>query len=829
MSNPRHTRLRSSLILLLALLLTGCNASKLEAGQPAHTGDLLLAPENAIGQTFSARFDGLEGLVVLLKPLDEAAPSATGKVIFQLHTSPDDPAVLRQVELPVSAVDHPGAYRFDFAPLPRSSGQDYYALLRLPGEGQIEVGTAGPEAYTRGGLYQAGLAIPLQMTFGVRYNAATLAVGLLREGLGWLGRLLAGAFLFALPGWALLDGLLPGWKRLWWMERLGLSVGLSLGIYPILILWTHLIGLNLGPAYAWGPPLAGLGWLIWRSRDALRRRPVLRQPSLNALADGAPDLLLALIIGLGFAARLWVIRGLDFPLWGDSYQHTLMAQLLVDHNGLFDSWQPYADLTTFTYHFGFHSAAAVFHWITGLDMRQSVLWSGQILNELAVLALIPLALRLHRSRWTAVAVALCGGLLFLTPMAYTNWGRYTQLAGQIILPVFVYLVWEELEQPAAALRPLVLGWIALGGLALTHYRVLVFGLTFYLVIFAAGLARRSPDQPPLLAQVWRVIASGIGGGLIFLPWFIHVFAGQLIGQITSYLGRPAPATAPAEAENLLAAGANYLAPLAGVALLLALGWGLWRHERRTLLILVWWISNTLATNPHWLQLSGTGAINNFTLAIASYIPGSLGLGAAAGWLAESLQAAWVRRARWPGWLGRAGQVGLVLGLAGLSLWCARQRTIDIHPDQYSLATRADQRAARWIDANLPAGSVFLVNSFFAYNNTSVVGSDGGWWLPLAARRRTTLPPLTYASEQGPRPDYHAWINELTAAIDSQGVDSALVQKMLVERGVTHVYLGQQQGRVNNPPGGIQPELLYASRNFRLVYRQDQVYIFEFKP
>lgn len=828
MRDPHRPYLRLGVILLLTLLvaglLAGCSASKLEAGQPAHTGDLLLAPENALGQTFTARFDGLEGLVVLLKPLDETALPTQGKVVLQLHASPDDPAVLRSAELPLAAIVKPDAYRFDFPPMPDSNGRDYYALLRLPGEGQIEVGTAGPETYTRGGLYQAGLAIPLQMTFGVRYDAVTLAGGLLREGLGWLGLLLAGAFLFVPPGWALLNGLLPGWERLAWIERLGLSIGLSLAVYPVLILWTHLIGLNLGPVYAWGPPLAGLGWLGWRNRATLRRRPTIHWPGVGALAAHASDLLLLFVIGLGFAVRLWVVRGLDFPMWGDSYQHTLMAQLLVDHKGLFDSWQPYAELTTFTYHFGFHTMAALFHWVTGMEMRQSVLWSGQILNELAVITLIPLALRLHRSRWTALAVALCGGLFFLTPMAYTNWGRYTQLAGQTILPVVIYLVWDELERPAASLRPLILGWIALGGLALTHYRVLAFGLTFYIVMLLVGLARR-----PLLAQVKRILGSGIGGGLIFLPWFIHVFAGQLIGQLASYLGRPPAAAGPAEAETLLAAGANYLAPLAWFLIVLALGWSLWRHERRVLVVLGWWFCNLLVTNPHWLQLSGAGAINNFTLAIASYIPACLLLGPAAGWLVDSLRQVGARRARRPAWLFRAAQVGLAVGVIGLSLWSARQRMFDIHPDQYSLATRADQRAARWIDANLPAESVFLVNSFFAYNNTSVVGADGGWWLPLIAGRRTTLPPLTYASEQGPRPDYHAWVNELSAAIDSQGVDSALVQTMLVERGVTHVYLGQQQGSVNNPAGGIHPELLYASRSFHLVYRQDQVYIFAFTP
>jgi hypothetical protein len=60
-----------------------------------------------------------------------------------------------------------------------------------------------------------------------------------------------------------------------------------------------------------------------------------------------------LIVGLIVLTRFWPIRTLDTPMWGDSYQHSLIAQLLVDNLGLFQSWEPYADLLSFTYHYGF--------------------------------------------------------------------------------------------------------------------------------------------------------------------------------------------------------------------------------------------------------------------------------------------------------------------------------------------------------------------------------------------------------------------------------------------------------------------------------------------
>jgi len=96
-----------------------------------------------------------------------------------------------------------------------------------------------------------------------------------------------------------------------------------------------------------------------------------------------------------------------------------------------------------------------------------------------------------------------------------------------------------------------------------------------------------------------------------------------------------------------------------------------------------------------------------------------------------------------------------------------------------------------------------------------------------ARRQTTLPPLNYGSERGPRPDYVHWINALTTEIQNKGIAHPDVLALLRARGVTHVYVGQRQGRVNyGGPHVLEPEQLLASPNFRPVYHQDRVWVFE---
>jgi hypothetical protein len=47
--------------------------------------------------------------------------------------------------------------------------------------------------------------------------------------------------------------------------------------------------------------------------------------------------------------------------------------------------------------------------------------------------------------------------------------------------------------------------------------------------------------------------------------------------------------------------------------------------------------------------------------------------------------------------------------------------------------------------------------------------------------------------------------------------------------VSHVYIGQQHGKVNSSEGGLNLEELLSSPHFRPVYHQDRVWIFEIIP
>lgn len=785
---------------------------------------LTLESSGSLGQTFVARYDGLQGIVLYL------APNQAGGVLeLHLRSNPNDTTDLAAAVLPLDQVIEQGHYYLSFEPQSASQGKDYFILLKITGQGSARVGYAVGSTYYSGALYQDKQSRDDQLTFHLVYDRRLAYLGLVRQGLDWLGRLAVSAFLFILPGWALFSLLWAGWQERHWAEKLALASGLSLAIYPLLILWSNLVGLRLGAAYAWGPALIALLAMLWHQRGRVvhlpsRFRSINLQPRqfLSSMMKPALWLELALIgvLSLLVFSRFWGVRSLDVPLGSDSLHHTMIVQLLLDHNGLFDSWQPYAELTTMNYHYGFHSAAAVYQWITGAPAEQAVLWTGQILNILAILALYPLARKIGGGIWAGLAAIVLAGLLFDLPMVYTNWGRYTQLAGQVIMPAAIYLIWELLEGDQINRRWLILAWMLLGGLALTHYRVLLIGLLFIPALWLWELKHKS-----LKAMLARIFRLGLGSGMLFLPWLVRSAQGKIMDLFFGMLSTPASAV-PKIQQTLETSSVllNYLPGWAWALLPFALAIGLWRRNRALALVCTWWFIILAAANPGWFRLPGQGVVSSSTVMIAIYMPAAWVLGNLSGtlfrpdWIAQK----WFEITKRP-----LFTLALLVALLGVSAWGARARLYDLRPDQSMYAAYPDIKAAQWIRLNAPQEAKFLVNGGFPFGPDWCLGSDGGWWLPLLAQRAVTLPPMVYTMEIGPRPDYYLWVNELPHQIQAKGLTNPEVLTMMKERGVTHYYIGQRHGDpvLYNAALIAIPDLL-ADPHYHLVYHQDRVWIFE---
>jgi hypothetical protein len=800
-----NNRLLAPLILML-IILAGCTPIVGKDQGNFSSAKIPLTAGQTIGQTFVPKNNGLNGIKVHL----QTDSGTLGYLQLYLRSEPDSELDLASTHISILTQQEPGIYHFEFQPQSDTQQEYYYLFWEFVGVGTVQFGGAGEGTYLDGALHRNHQPVDQQLAFSLTYEPKLAIWGWTKETIHWLGILSVGIFLFVLPGFALLTLRWKPANESNLFTRICIGTGISLAIYPILFLWTDLLGIHMGALYAWLPPIAGLVILLLKSQDW--RRPYLMKDRISVWIKSGkaiPDLSLFVVVSTIFLIRFISIRSIELPMWGDSLQHSMIAQLLVNNRGLFNSWEPFAEAQSFTYHFGFHSFVAVFHWITGTAMPQATLWVGQLLNVFAILSLYPLAQRLGKVHWVGVITLLIAGLFSPMPMTYVNWGRYTQLAGQVVLPIAVYLAWEILDNSDKNWNKLLLGWLLWAGLALTHYRVLIMGVCFIPIVFIFSIKRTH-----FKALTQNLLLLSLISMLLFLPWFFRILSGQMFDVLQVQTANPAnPDSGVIRQFDTIGEISRYLPHYLWILSMLAVLWAILKRARPTLFVTLWWLLILLAANPHWAGVPGTGALRNFTVFIAAYIPTSLVISFV---LSRPLQKT-----------SLLISTLILIAMFTLSIFGAIQRSKDVSETQHALITHPDIRAMEWIREQIPSNSNFFVNSFYAYGVDAIVGSDGGWWIPNLTKNSINIPPLISMIEEIPSTDYMQEFNSLTLNLQKFGLVSDEFLTELEDKGFRYIYVGQRQGRVNY--GGehiLDPHVMLDSPFFRLLYHEDRVWIFE---
>jgi hypothetical protein len=439
-----------------------------------------------------------------------------------------------------------------------------------------------------------------------------------------------------------------------------------------------------------------------------------------------------------------------------------------------------------------------------------------LLNALAAFCIYPLAVRLTQNRWTGLVAVLTAAVLSPMPGFYVNWGRYTQLAGQVILPVALWLTWEMADYPQLNWRRLSLALIAVAGLALTHYRVLLFYIAIlpaWWLVYGILAPERRPNWLHSLARLALLGACALAA---ISPWIANVVSSRLAQQQMSIAAHGDPRDLVRNEYNRFQNVRNVLpAPMLG-AVGLGLVFGFVRRRPLALFAGLWTVALFILANPDLLQLPGYGVVNNFTALISLYIPASILVGYGLVSVAQYGRGYW-RAAPWA--------IGVLVACA--SLWAARIQVQMVDAATFMLVTPVDGRAMTWIRTNTPSDARFLVNGAFAYGGVGVVGTDAGWWIPLLAGRENTIPPLTYVSETPLSPDYPRQVHDLMAQLEAADLATPQGWTLLKQYGITHIYIGQQEGRVWSPgPPLLSARALANVPYYEPVYHEDRVWIFE---
>ena len=617
-----------------------------------------------------------------------------------------------------------------------------------------------------------------------------------------------------------------------WLVALALQIGLGMAWWPLLLLWSSTLGL------VWSQPVArvailalllgGAVALLWVSRQAWQRR-------LHSLAHQAIYLTVwSCVAVLAIATRLLQIRSLALPAWVDSVHHVALVRLIVAQGRLPATLDPFVPGGALTYHWGFHAAAAWLAWLLGTTdafaIADLVLQVGQVVNVLAVLMLYAAARVLFASRRAGLLAAVSAACITWFPAYFVTWGRYTHLAGVLLLLAALIGLWQLRHH---------LRWghgtqaaILIAGLALVHVRLAFFGGVAVAILVLLLAAQRA----------WRVLAawaaSAAAALLLTLPWWLQLLqspaARGLAGAAPADAGWSAVSTldwnliwAPRGALSLAAAtaGLSSLLPapsgaqgppllglflLAGAGGLIAWSWPRPRLRRLTqdtwlrwLLVLVWAAALAVLLQLDRLGLPPLRISHVNAGAMTLFVPIALAGGGLLAWalglLAPPRLAPYL-----------AGTVVLVLGI-----WGARGMTNIVNPATI-LATGADRAALAWIRAETPASARFAVNAW-AWTPGTYAGSDGGYWIPVLADRASILPPLIYSTTLPPAAVDAA--NDVLAGLDgATNLDDPALQAQLRAAGVTHLYLGARGG-------SLRADELDTRAYARLLYREDGVSIY----
>lgn len=818
----------------LALALGSCGGTRVEQQVPLGAASFRpLAADTQLGQTFVVHHDGLAGVAVFLRPDTPGAGTLRAELLPARGAPP-----VATASLAVAAVNEPRPYELVFAEPLASRQRDYFLVLQIEGEGMLQLAVMPGTSYRDGSLYLGAEPIDGQLVHGQIFATGPRLLGFLQRLVTYGGLLLAAAALLLLPGLGLLAALgLPGVQRTTG-EWVALAVGVSLALLPVVLVWARVAGLQLGPWNAWlpivvGAVLVGLRFLVTRRRlqqaQTMADNPgQLRQEQPAAVGWRFELGLLGLVLVI-LLVRLVVVGSLEAPMWGDSYQHAMITQLILDNNGIFSSWAPYEPYETLTVQFGFSAFAAVLAWVTGLDAVDATLTAGQILNAAAALVLYPFALRLaNGNRWAGVVAVSVAGLLTPLPGVYVNWGRYAQLSGQVVLPIAMTLTWDFVAAERRSWRPALLLGLVVAGMALCYYRMAFFYAAFVavLLVFWAVPTWRLRWRQWLAGLAWLGLA-GASTVLFFAPWAINVATSQLAAT----MGEAAVLGTPLEYIRSDYAAWRLFGDYMPFALLIAAAaavvWALFRRAWMLPGLALWTalLAGYMATSL--FGVPGAVMLQSFSVMIATYIPVAL----ACGWLAAALQERIVGAASSPRVaqpLRRAAPAALPLVLVVLAGWGAVQQLRIVDP-MHILVTRPDVKAMRWIAASTPPDARFLVQGFDVYGGTTVVGADGGWWIPLLAGRANTMPPQYALANERPEPlNYTQRLVELVHTLKATPPSTEAGLRTLCSYGITHLYNGQGQGGVGVTARSLwTPAELDASPYFVRTYAEDRVTIYRF--
>lgn len=776
---------------VMALLAGGCS-DLVDQDQVHHQLDttVMLEPGHTVGQAFVARHAGLNGIEVHLSPIG----SAEGTVVLHLRESPIETNDVLTTRVSIGPESREGFFRFSFPPLSDSHTGYYYAVLEYTGTEQIEVLTGSLDAYLDGTLYYDDQPQRSQTVFRLSYDRLLIALDLFLLALKWVGYGFAVVGLLFFAGYPLVRG---------WARRGGLDFTSSLilgavgvlALWMVFLIWADVMGLRLNAtrvrAIAGTSALLGLVGFL-RDRDRWWKGTYWTGESpLTTLA-------LWSIIALSIGLRLFVGRGMVMLPGSDTYHHTLISQLFIEQGGIPQSYEPYASLISFSYHWGFHSVVALFRWLFGSEMLVTTKVVALVMNGAVAATVSLLTERVAGDRRAGTIAGALVGLIAVSPFCLLQWGRFTQTAGLLLLPLCLLALLVK-KQDSGHLFPV----LTITALLVCHYRVTFFLGLFGMIATATAILQHHRNR----IKDWFVV--GVISIALASPWLLSV---SLVYQDPYGLKLSQPTLGGYyDIERLGEPVLSFITntPLmTAVVPLTAVACFRGKHKATGVTLAGWCFALVAGA-----VLSPKVLRTNFWDLKSALLSLSVPLGVLSGLGTEAL---WSLQRKAKHLLIQGGTVILVVTGIAVGLLHLPQL---IYGGLFYLRP-GDLVAMEWIERNTRKDALFLGKSIqFEWSPGWVVGADAAYWIPLLASRATTMPPMIYPLEWSASQEPIAGLVSPRRVVSAYKGKTALSDIFLKQHGITHTFAHMQDGLAAQQRLSQEPRL-------KPVYRQDRIAIFQ---
>ncbi|MFQ5762265.1 MAG: DUF6541 family protein, partial [Candidatus Bathyarchaeia archaeon] len=510
--------------------------------------------------------------------------------------------------------------------------------------------------------------------------------------------------------------------------------GLSLAINALVLLAFT----ELGVPFALVPLLAiyaasGLAAVLILVKPA--RTSLISSDSKLSTSGGWSLALLSLFLAV-FFLRWLPLNSSTVILGIDTNHHVIITDLVLRNGAIPSDYEPYWGLSSFTYHFGFHANAAAFSLLSGLPPHEAVSVLGLYLIALAPLSVFVLTATLFKSEQAALIAAVITGLVSVFPAFYLNWGRFTQLAAVVVVPLAMALL-VDLHRSNPQRSTLIAASLLVAGAFLVHYVMFVFLLYGVLALLAARLV-----ETKSLKEVWssirRLIPVAVLAFVLVLPWLVTLLGSHLVGQVFTRDPGPPQLFSLVRIEEPLAYTSSLWIPV-----LALIGFGflaLFRKVEFTFLS-VWSGLGLLFSNPHYVPGPLSGLLSTVTWVTIMFVFGSIFIA-----YIPAMGLAFVAHHRW---LGRS----LFALTVGMTVLLGTLGTGFISTEGYEAVHPQDLQAYDWIEENIPGEAVFATNVNIDLFVETVQSVDGGIWITYFTGRKQLAPILIYALESPSFPGY----------------------------------------------------------------------------